>query len=370
MPLIVLDMALENAGVSINPGYLNTLLTAANIPFASGFVDEGILNWGPATAIAANYKNRADVQFHTPGSDNCDQALRDLIMASAAPIIVKVTNQHDDPSKKDSTHFVLVTGLTSKSFSINDPGYNEPIDTRRTELNDSHYVKNGFTIIGYVKDPPNDLSQLYFAADSTNPNLNLYVTDSQGRVTGIPPGATAPLNEIPDSYYFVNGPLEDITGENPGNTTAQFVYIAQPEGGMYAVAMNGTGAYTTSATSVSPDGQLQSAIVILGTSSPDTPSTFSINYDAADGSFSASHVETATALESDLQTAAYGDSLTFTANVIANSSGAGTPTGAVQFLIDGAEFGSPVALVAGVATSDSITTLTAGAYDLRRLLGR
>ena len=54
-----------------------------------------------------------------------------------------------------------------------------------------------------------------------------------------------------------------------------------------------------------------------------------------------------------------GDSLTFRATVSAGP-GAGIPAGWVQFAIDGVAFGTPVALVGGVATSDPIATLAPG----------
>ena len=55
---------------------------------------------------------------------------------------------------------------------------------------------------------------------------------------------------------------------------------------------------------------------------------------------------------------AYGQSVSFTATVASTSTG--TPTGTVQFSIDGNAFGSQVPLVSGVASSASISTLTVG----------
>jgi hypothetical protein len=55
----------------------------------------------------------------------------------------------------------------------------------------------------------------------------------------------------------------------------------------------------------------------------------------------------------------YGQSVTFTGSVI--PAGA---TGTVQFQIDGSNFGSPVALSGGTASSSSISTLTAGNHTI------
>ena len=46
------------------------------------------------------------------------------------------------------------------------------------------------------------------------------------------------------------------------------------------------------------------------------------------------------------------------------AAGAGTPTGTVQFNIDGSAFGSPVTLASGSATSGSTTTLTVGTHTV------
>ena len=48
--------------------------------------------------------------------------------------------------------------------------------------------------------------------------------------------------------------------------------------------------------------------------------------------------------------ATYGQSVTFTATVRAAAPGSGTPQGAVQFVVDGVNFGSPLALSGGVAS--------------------
>ena len=67
-----------------------------------------------------------------------------------------------------------------------------------------------------------------------------------------------------------------------------------------------------------------------------------------------------TTVGSSLNPSVYGQAVSFTATVAAVSPGTGTPTGTVQFNLDGSAFGSPVTLVSGTATSTSTTTLTVG----------
>src|SRR5204863_10180493 len=59
-----------------------------------------------------------------------------------------------------------------------------------------------------------------------------------------------------------------------------------------------------------------------------------------------------------------GQSVTFTATVSAVAPGSGTPTGTLQFRIDGSNFGATVALVGGSATSGATSTLSVGNHTI------
>ena len=86
------------------------------------------------------------------------------------------------------------------------------------------------------------------------------------------------------------------------------------------------------------------------------------NYNAAPQvteTTSAGKLATSTALSSSANPAVFGQPVSFTATV---SSGAGIPTGTVQFKIDGVNFGAAVALDGtGKAVSGSTTSLAVGA---------
>ena len=64
---------------------------------------------------------------------------------------------------------------------------------------------------------------------------------------------------------------------------------------------------------------------------------------------------------STLPNSTYGQSVSFTVNV---SGGGPTPTGTVQFLVDGTDFGTAVTLAGGSATSPSTTLLGAGNHTV------
>jgi titin len=63
-----------------------------------------------------------------------------------------------------------------------------------------------------------------------------------------------------------------------------------------------------------------------------------------------------------------GQSVTFTASVTGTGGGSGTPTGTVQFLVDGANFGNPVALVGGGA-SLATAALSVGPHVIAAVYG-
>lgn len=70
---------------------------------------------------------------------------------------------------------------------------------------------------------------------------------------------------------------------------------------------------------------------------------------------------TTTTLSSSDSSSVYGDGVYFSATV---SAGAGTPTGTVQFFVDGDAFGSPVGLVGGSATTATTSTFDAGSHTV------
>jgi hypothetical protein len=72
---------------------------------------------------------------------------------------------------------------------------------------------------------------------------------------------------------------------------------------------------------------------------------------------------TSTGMSADINPSVYGQPVTFTATVTATAPGAGTPTGTVQFRIDGTDVGSPADVVGGVATS-TVSSLPAGNHSV------
>jgi len=78
-------------------------------------------------------------------------------------------------------------------------------------------------------------------------------------------------------------------------------------------------------------------------------------------SLTVNKADTTTSVASSASTSTYGQSVTFTATVSVVSPGAGAPSGSVQFVVDGSNYGSPVSLV-GESASITDSALTAGTH--------
>lgn len=106
-----------------------------------------------------------------------------------------------------------------------------------------------------------------------------------------------------------------------------------------------------------------------------TTHTITATYTNVDGNFVSGTKEmfqqqvlpdpTTTIVKSAPDPSVFGQPVQFTATVTANPPGAGTPTGSIQFTINGSASGSPVGLNAnGVATSPALATLQPGTYTI------
>jgi hypothetical protein len=129
------------------------------------------------------------------------------------------------------------------------------------------------------------------------------------------------------------------------------------------------GTTTIGTASVNASGQASLSISSLSVASHSITARY-----AGDPAFAAStssalihqvaQAATATALRSSANPAGLGKSVTFTATVTTIAPGSGIPTGKVQFVIDGVNFGTPVTLNNGSATSAATTALKSGSHSI------
>ena len=161
----------------------------------------------------------------------------------------------------------------------------------------------------------------------------------------------APLDIVPNNLSRAvgqpNPPLTyEFTGFVNGDTAA-------------SADITGSAVLTTTAAANSPVGNYPITVTSAGTLA-------ATNYDfpTADfgtGTLNVSQGAATVVLSSTLPGSTYGQSVSFK---VAVSGGGLRPTGTVQFLIDGTDFGSPVAISNGDATSETTTLLFAGSHTI------
>ncbi len=192
-----------------------------------------------------------------------------------------------------------------------------------------------------------------------------------------------------DANYAATLPADETTASLTVNPVATSTDVAP---GTAMVAYGQSATFTATVTSLDgtpPDGSVQflvngsdygSAVLLdngeaqLSISEPSGSYSITAEYtgDGADFASSpvsaaatlvvATPVDTSTALQSSEDPAKLGDSLTFTATV-SPESGNVTPTGTVQFSIDGSPFGNSVSLTDGIATITT-TSLAVGSHTV------
>jgi hypothetical protein len=151
----------------------------------------------------------------------------------------------------------------------------------------------------------------------------------------------------------VNFTATVTSGGGTPTGSVQFVVDGSNFGG--AVALNGAGQATSGNTSSLTAGNHTvtanyTATGIFGNSSGSLSGGQNVN-----------QASTSTSVASSSDPSVFGQSVTFTATV---TSGAGTPTGNVQFVVDGSNFGAPVALAGGQATSGATSILAVGDHTV------
>lgn len=244
-----LAMALKYAGVTTDPGALNTLMEADG-----DFAGNSVI-WDAATRDASSHT----LEFHphrTSDTEYLSQAL-----ACGYPVIAGVNlNNQGSP-----THFVLVTGEQNGHFLINDPGH---VDATTLD-----YYNNNFETRGYVADPAGDISGLDIVVGNAS---DLLVVNPLGQKTGNDPASGSIVEQIPQSVHF-DDCLEDndLTG-TPGTNTIHIVQIYEPVQGTYQMFLTGAspGAYPLSLRSWSQAGGLETPLNLQETNLPNTLTTF------------------------------------------------------------------------------------------------
>jgi len=148
------------------------------------------------------------------------------------------------------------------------------------------------------------------------------------------------------------------------------VGVQSPGGGTPAgtvTFMDGTTVIGTATLNAAGQATLSTSSLAVGAHSITAVYDGNANFDGGTSSalsWAVSKASTSTTVASSANPAAPGQSVTFTATVASVAPGTGVPTDSVQFRINGVDFGAPVALVNGVATSAATSSLVAGSHAI------
>lgn len=128
------------------------------------------------------------------------------------------------------------------------------------------------------------------------------------------------------------GAISPASGTPTGNV--EFVIDGSTVTPVGGIALNGSGQATYSTSSLAVSGPVHSVIVnYLGSTN------FNTNSGSLAGGQTVNKASTSTSIGSNTGTTVFGQTVTFTATVSAVSPGVGTPTGNVDFLVDGTSVG-------------------------------
>lgn len=222
-------------GTAVDPGSLNQWLKN-NSGYVTGKGKDGWYSYFDWNAVAVltrklyNSGKSAGELMHQrayPSASTTTLLNNDL---AQFPDILQVKNT------QTTSHFIVAKGIMDNTYAVNDPEWNY---TDLTAFGNTYYQVDRYipshTDFGYLEAV-------------VNPNVNILVTDSQGRRTGIDAKGNS-FHEIPGASYSFQAPISnpDITG-NPqslGTGVNEFL-LPTPEVGSYSISISssGNGPYT------------------------------------------------------------------------------------------------------------------------------
>jgi hypothetical protein len=272
--LTALNVALNAAGESFNPGSLNSLMNgfpgdySPHDPAGKDPRNGGLVQWTTATPDVSG----GTLYFDRSQANSTSTTALDYYLCSATPkpVIVQVNGKG---------HCVVVTGKTGSGYSIIDPGH----IVGHTSLAD---YSNNFTVVGAVKSVSGDPSELDFVVVDY---ANMLVTAPDGSRTGFDPISGQVVQALPNSAYFVQDNSVDTDAETlPATSTTYSVGSLLPKDGTYTVQLTGlqAGSYQLGIKSFDVNGKAQTYILTPGIANVGSSSTFRVQYVSTPGATS------------------------------------------------------------------------------------
>lgn len=249
-------------GYGIDPGVLNKGLKETLFPELgpkyssySGYTAGGDVQPNGVVAYARNsyfmecVKNTGNVDSclteskrkisFKGSSNNFSESTRKIInkeLCLGNPVILRVPSI-SSPNDSSKAHFVLATGMTvdtdgNPQYFTNDPGSSNGQDAPR--------LANSTNIKGYrLYKPTDDPSMIFFHLSG---NVNMVVTDPQGRRSGYNPFTQQSYEEIPGGVYISPEAISDPEDASISSDTESRFEGMAPLAGQYQVQIYANGA--------------------------------------------------------------------------------------------------------------------------------
>lgn len=324
----------------------------------TGTYTGGTLNIGVSTLSVGTHV--IDV-FYTDTTGNFnDNATQVTVIVVKAPTTTSIVLDSPDPSSFHQT--VTIVGLVLSPSS-------GPI-TGNVELYDGD-PNSGGVLLG--TSPVTPLSIGVFTIDTLSVGTHALYAKYTGDAN-FDPSTSGPeshtVNPAATTTTLVSGaPNPSVYGQN--------VTFTASVAGAYGGTPTGTVEFYDGAVipaNLIGTGTLSGGLTTFNTSTLAVGSHSITAVYLTDGSFAGStssattqtvnKANTTGQLSSTLNPSLYGQGVAFTYTATATPPGAGIPGGTVQFYVDAAPYGSPIALVSGVATTPALANLSVGSHSV------
>jgi hypothetical protein len=328
-----------------------------------------------AAAPPATYNNSVSVTSTDFGGLTGNTANASLTVTKANTTTALASSSNPSAFGKSVTFTATVSDSSAGStavptgtvqFVVDGVNFGSPV-TLTGATSTTATATSGATATLSVATSPHTVTASYVNSDGNFNNSS--GTLSGGQVITAAATLTAVTSTVNPSVFGQSVKFTATVTDNSAGSTAvptgtvQFVV----DGVNFGSAVTLTGATSTSSTA-----QSQATTTLSVSGSPHTVTANYVNTDAnfsnssgsLSGGQSVTAANTSTAVTSSLNPSVFGQSVQFTATVTDTSAGStAVPTGSVQFVVDGSNFGSPVSLTgassnSSTAQSQATTTLT------------
>lgn len=184
----------------------------------------GDVRWTAVNNYAAEaHRNYGTQKIVYDGGGDYDASVVTQDINDSKPVILGVPN-----------HWVVATGVSDNTFTINDPLY------KRALLSDPAYNNTAIQGVRRYKKTNSDFSSIEVAVLAP---AQVIITDPNGNKTGFGPNSSTVVSDIPNSSYFFDEALADDTGQRsapPPNAGVHWAIVQTPQVGQYQIEVVGS----------------------------------------------------------------------------------------------------------------------------------